>query len=219
MRDLRAALPKGLARQINAIPKLGVVYVTNQKAACSTIKLMLLRAESGDVALNPAKVHGKDVFAHPRDIGWPVVLGMLSGSAFRFTFVRHPVARLLSAYADKLVRQRHAFAPLVNAALGRDADAQTTLDDFLDAIEAQAPVECDPHWRAQHLNILHDVIGYDLVGRVESFAADIATVPALAGIPVDAKNVNVKFPPPAPTAAQVRRIEHIYARDFELFGY
>ena len=102
-------------------------------------------------------------------------------------------------------------------------------DVFLDYVGhslAVDPVNTDSHWRLQVDNIaLHD-IAFDLIGRVETYAADIRTVFERAGI--------TDFSPDAMleqrfnrsgsarseiTPAQRARIEALYDADYQAFGY
>ena len=83
----------------------------------------------------------------------------------------------------------------------------------------------DPHWRPQHVNLMHPLIEYDRVGKLENFDSDLAKICKEAGIrevPVEKRNVKR-------TADQnsvydgrpdlERRVREIFARDFELYGY
>ena len=82
----------------------------------------------------------------------------------------------------------------------------------------------DAHWRPQHLNLLHGLVDYDFVGRLENFAADLARVRDLAGMsdaPIEVRNAVAR-----PSDGLVdgrpglqRRLRDIYARDLELYGY
>lgn len=89
--------------------------------------------------------------------------------------VKNPKAAL-HAYLDKLVAKAPRWHARVQSALGVpvDLDAEISFEEFVSAIERQDPVgEMDPHWRPQHVNLMHPVISYDLVGRVETFDADL----------------------------------------------
>jgi hypothetical protein len=101
---------------------------------------------------------------------------------------------------------------------------ELTFEQFITAIEMQDPLRMDAHWRPQHLNLGHGLIEYDLVGRLENFAADAARVRDATGMP--------DIPMPQWNASKVsaaglfdgrpdllRKVHEIYARDFELYGY
>jgi hypothetical protein len=88
----------------------------------------------------------------------------------------------------------------------------------------QDPLRMDAHWRPQHLNLGHGLIEYDLVGRLETFAADATRIRDATGmpdLPMPVWNASNK---PATKlldsrADLLRKVQDIYARDFELYGY
>lgn len=222
--ELTASYPSvNIGQVLNILPKYDTVFITNPKAGCSSIKLMLFKAHTGDYTLDPPNVHAERILPRPSSVGWDRVASMLSGGAYRFTFVRHPIKRAISAYNDKIISQRFAHAGKVQRALGRQENPNepVSLDDFVAALEAQPVEEMDPHWRPQHINIMHSSIEYDFIGRLESFDRDIARVKADAGlpdVPLVHRNKRAKAGSEAPRDI-VRRLEKVYKRDFEVFGY
>lgn len=216
-----------LARHVLAVPELGCVYVKNPKAGCSTMTLWLDRAYTGDHDFLPERVHKDNRLPKPRDIGWRKVVRMLDGAAYRFSFVRDPLARARSTWYAKFVLQKREWGPRLQPVLGLDVDPDTplTFEQFVSALELQDPLsEMDPHWRPQHLNLMHGAVTYDHIGRLERFDADFALIREQAGLP----DVPVFIPnsrksgQPDPYDGRpdlVRRVEAIYARDLELYGY
>jgi hypothetical protein len=95
LHDLRAYYPhnRGFARRIQAVPELGCVYVKYAKAATSSEMLWLHRAVTGDVSFDPHNIHLENALPTAKDVGWPRVVEMLNGAAFRFSFVRDPIRR------------------------------------------------------------------------------------------------------------------------------
>ena len=152
---------------------------------------------------------------------------MLNGEAFRFSFVRDPVRRLESAYLYKVVRHRsYPGRAKLQRILGvpEGPDNDLTLDQFMAALEMQDPARMDVHWRPQHLNLMHGLIEYDLVGRLETFAADVARIREATGMPdVQIEPQHVSKRPVAGLLDDrpdlLRRVADIYARDFEVYGY
>ena len=54
----------------------------------------------------------------------------------------------------------------------------------------------DPHWRPQHVNLMHPLIEYDRVGKLENFDWDLAKICKEAGIrEVPVEKRNSKGPP------------------------
>lgn len=221
VKDLNDSNPHiRLRRALNICPRYNVIYITNQKCGCTTFKLLLMRAETGDWDLDPSNIHKEKGRLLPRirDIGRTEVSRMLGGGAMTFSFVRNPVSRFLSVYREKIVGKRPQFNKVVSA-LGRD---EISVDGFLDFLDRQDPLTMDPHWRPQHINLMMDSIDYTFIGKLENFDEDHAKLCEITGLPgsvVAHRNNRSKSPAPDLTADQVKRVERIYAGDFEAFGY
>jgi chondroitin 4-sulfotransferase 11 len=144
---------------------------------------------------------------------------------FKFTFVRNPYTRLVSAY--EFLRGGGHPAWLTNQRF-RD-EVLSEYVDFADFVlrwlkpRTQWP---EPHFRPQHEFLeLGGRVAMDFVGRVERIEADFATVCDRLGIQAQLGRLN-------PTSekhgtlgdyyasdAVEQRVRDLYARDFELFGY
>jgi hypothetical protein len=228
---LRSYFPNGrFASRLRPLPEYGCIYVSNPKAASSTVTLWLYRAHSGDHSFSPAtSIHAERGLPRPKEVGWNRVVQMLRGEAFRFTFVRDPVRRVESAYLDKVVRvdddKRAEKEKDLREILGLPATGEPlTFDQFVAGLEMQEPVRMNPHWRPQHLNLMHGLLEYDLVGRVETFDADLAKVREHTGmpaVPVEVQNVAARRTDSLLDGRPdlLRRVRDIYARDLELYGY
>jgi hypothetical protein len=226
---VRNYLPKGeLARRLHPLPDFGCIYVRNAKAATSTTLLWLHRVQTSDHGFVPDRnIHKEHKLPRVEDVGWDEVLKMLNGAAFRFAFVRDPIRRLESAYLSKIMRlRRNPGRAALQEILGLSVDPaeDLTFEQFIAAIEMQDPLLMNAHWRPQHLNLGHGLIEYDLVGRLETFATDMARIretTGMADIPLPQRNASKR----GATAVMdgrpdlVRKIREIYARDFELYGY
>lgn len=215
-----------LGRALICAPAYRVIYVKNPKAGCSTMTLWMDRLHTGDHDRMPARVHQENALPHPRDIGWRRVMRMLEGEAFRFSFVRDPLRRAQSTWYAKFVLQSHYRAQLQPVlGLPLDPSEPLTFEQYVEAIEQQDPVtEMDPHWRPQYVNLMHPLIDYDHIGRLETFDADLAVIRERAGlpdVPVTVPNSRREGQPDvfAGRPDLVSRVQAIYARDFELFGY
>jgi hypothetical protein len=230
LHDLRAYYPhnRGFARRIQAVPELGCVYVKNAKAATSSVMLWLHRAVTGDVSFDPHNIHLENALPTAKDVGWPRVVEMLNGAAFRFSFVRDPIRRVESAYLDKVVPQHRPdrWRAEVRRALGLPdvPEASVTFDQFVAALRLMEPLSMDSHWRPQHLNLMHPLIQYDHIGRVETFAADIAVIEAALGLPaLSADTRNAREPASSSLfdghPELLRTVRDLYADDFDLYGY
>jgi hypothetical protein len=218
----------GVARRLQPLPDYGCIYVRNAKVATGTMLLWLHRIHTGDDSFTPEKsIHAEHKLPRVEDVGWDTVLRMLNGEAFRFAFVRDPVRRIESAYLSKIVaHRRYRGRAVLQQILGlpEGPDQELTFDQFLAALEMQDPLRMDAHWRPQHFNLMQGLVDYDLVGRLETFAADAARIRDATGmpdVPIELQHVSNR-PAMSPLDGRpdlLRRVRDIYARDFELFGY
>jgi hypothetical protein len=210
---------------ILTVPEYSLVYVKNPKVASSTVVVWLDRLHTGDLDFDLQKVHTEHRLPPLAEVGRPRVLELLGGAGYRFSFVRHPVRRFESVYWDKMVRHRR-FRLQVAGGLGMSGETPPTFEEFLGAVEQQDPVGgMDPHWRPQHVNLLHPLVAYDHVGKLETFASDLERIreeARLPDIPVVSRNVSPRQRPESVYDGRpdlVQRVEKLYAEDFELYGY
>jgi Sulfotransferase family len=226
--QMRAYFPhKRLSRYLHPLPDHDLVYVKNPKAGCSTILLWLDRMHTGELDHVFTNMHTQHRLPTVADVGRRKVVRMLSGGAYRFSFVRNPLRRFESAYWDKIVFSEN-WRSEVQATLGLplDRSAGLTFEQFLSAAEQQDPIaEMNPHWRPQNVNLMHPLLTFDRLGRLENFQADLEVIREEAGlpqVPYDHRN-------PSKHRGQesvfdnrpdlVRRVEKLFADDFELYGY
>ena len=211
-----------LAHRIEVSPELGLVYVRNPKVATSTLLPWLDWLHSGQ---QRDDVRGDLSLPKPGQLGWDHVMRMIDGEAFRFSFVRDPVTRFESAYRSKILRPTPPRTQVLEV-LGRadDPSTEVTFEDFLTAVEQQEPLHMDLHWRPQHLNLMHPVFSYDLLGRLERFDEDVQEICRrldLPGPPTRSRNVSRSDRPSEYEGRPdlVERVRALYARDRELYGY
>lgn len=232
--ELQAYFPGSLrlANFIRPMPEHGVVYVKNPKAGCSTVLVWLDRIHTGELDHEFTNIHRQHRLPTLGEVGRTRLQEMLAGGAYRFTFVRHPVSRFESVYGDKIastsVFRTQAFRRRIQRTLGlaEDPDSAPTFEQFLDAVEQQDPVSgMDPHWRPQHVNLMHPTVHYDRVGRLESFDADLAQIREESGLPdVPYRTRNASSGGRRSSVFDGRpellaRVEQLYATDLELYGY
>ena len=152
-------------------------YMKNHKAACTSVLTLLMtllhhaRATEGTLEISMDGVHNLPpdyLRAGARGLTVPIVEDALFGSCYRFTIIREPLSRTVSAWADRLQgNPRHRRD--LNTALGRDPDSEITLTGFLDVIaQDEAARLVERHWRPQAMEISFGQIKYDFIGRVEA---------------------------------------------------
>jgi Sulfotransferase family len=225
---LRRYYPNGRYwTRLQPLPGHGCIFVKNPKAASSTVLLWLHRIHTGDHEWAPAlNIHREHRLPRPAEVGWEELVRMLAGGAYRFTFVRDPIRRAESAYLSKVadMERKDDWRNKVRAVLGLPQNGgQVSFDQFVAALEAEEPIRMDAHWRPQHLNLMHPLVEYDYVGRLETFGRDLARIRAEAGLP----DTPLEMRNPSERSRDVfhgrwgllRRVRDVYARDLELYGY
>jgi len=209
-----------------------LMFVRNFKAGCSTVTHLLYHMSKG------ARFEGNISDAKDLIRGmphWPQLEQALGRSdVYRFTMVRDPQARAVSTFRDFVIDQRNRKASVYKDAfrdfgLSEEAPLEQRFDAFLDFVAYcldQNPEGTDPHFRRQVTNTAFGVMRYNKIGRLENYADDMAQVLSEAGASLPdgvslAKRVNVSNQKVSftPSAAQKRKIEHLYAADYEAFGY
>lgn len=226
-------------REFNSIINISLkhkyVYLAVAKAACSTIKKRLLDYEVSPFKYKNREIHA-DIFSSP--FVKPYQLDeetlrqvLFSGEFYRFSFVRNPCVRVLSAYLEKIVCHKPQSREVLRALdlpFDNDAIASTdlTFEEFIQSIEKTSLRSLNKHWRPQFMLLLHPFLEFDFIGKVESFEDDWAEVAAKIGLTDDADE-NVLW---HQTSARekldqyyssnlVGRVSNVYRKDFEVYGY
>lgn len=205
-------------------------YLANPKAASTGVLRALQLAEAdGDPARTPEFVHDRANSPLLNISGSQFSVETIFGGTefFRFTYVRNPFSRALSAYLEKVVNEPAERARLLPT-LGLSADAQISFMEFLAAVHNQRDSWRDIHWATQTRLIQCRNIGYHFIGRFESFGATFPHI--LARLGISSHYFDAQSAPQHATNAGTRIQEHIgveerrmiltiYEADFETFGY
>ena len=228
-KEMQAFFPhRRIANHIRPLPDEGVVYVKNPKAGCSTILVWLDRIHTGEFDHVFTNVHKQHRLPDVRRSVGRRSCGCCPATAYRFSFVRNPVRRFESVYWDKIVHKRHRWRSGTGGSLAMEVEpgGVVSFEQFLTAVEHQDPLsEMDPHWRPQHINLMHPLVTYDRVGRLEDFDAELEIIREEAGLPQvphQVRNPSKKKASDSVFANRpdlLRRVEQIYAEDMELYGY
>lgn len=150
------------------------LYMKNHKAACTTILATLMRnlekAQGGNETLSMDTVHSPTkslLLTGPRGLSDERVTQAVNDpKVFKFTIVRDPVSRTVSAYADKVLGGQKQKARLM-AYLGRPHDSKITLKQFIALLaKDEGARDLDRHWRSQRKEISYDQIDFDYIGTV-----------------------------------------------------
>lgn len=206
--------------QICWAPELPIIYISNAKAGCSTIKNSLKHAQANFYARNNLRGFRRDTDPHVSDDclrsrGLPIES---CRARYVISSVRNPYARALSGYLD-MIEGRHVGQ---YPELGSKSSA--SFEDHLHALASRQPRILNVHFRPQYLNIGAPHILFDAIFFLESIAAMTAV---LAG-PLGEFSLQT-FAPHSRRAGSrlmsyysrrtVELVRQIYARDFELFNY
>jgi hypothetical protein len=209
------------------------IFIETPKAACSSMKLMLQRLEIGSrdwirtghylhdrsfsPLLTPVQVESFATLRH-------------HPSWVKFCVVRNPFTRVLSAYLDKIKRNKPQKRMVLDV-LGRpetEAYDELGFDQFLRAVASQRIDEMDCHWMPQSHLLCVDSFGYDLVIRLEELKAGIERLGDLLGHNLT-EYFSVHTEEATQAASKIREyfkdqglvglVRKIYASDFDAFGY
>ncbi len=199
-------------------PDLGVGYIQIPKVATRSIRAGLMQSRGEAAGISDFAVFEETFSRHlsHREIR------EAAATTFIFAFVRHPLARLYSAYADKIVKARDRGRRNIFACHGIRFDM--TFDEFVDRVCQIDDRHIDRHLRSQSW-FLADAEGLipDFVGHLENLQADWDRLrqrfPSLGDVPhlnlaAGDSDFFVQYSP-----ATLDKALHRFSSDFELFGY
>jgi Sulfotransferase family len=173
---------------IDVLPRHGIIYLCIPKCASTTIRMTL----SGLAGRAPApdEIHKRRCsgLSSPRSTGLARFHRLaLSPASLRFSFVRNPYARLVSAWANKFrskplvpgdafvnVYLKHRRS--IDSAFPEGPDCALSFSQFAKFANATAERRLDAHWQLQDDLLSMPGIKLDLVGKVEAFEKDFAPV-------------------------------------------
>ncbi|OWY15585.1 hypothetical protein B6V72_03135 [Thioclava sp. F34-6] len=210
-----------------------VVFSKNSKAACTSIAHAIYKLATG--AQYNGVIHQEAAVLSQGRKHWETNIARLASPSYQtFTFVRHPVDRVESAFRDFVTEGRnpnHAYHKEQFRKFGcrEDRSESENFSAFLEYVEASLEVSrlrTDRHWRLQVDNIGWGRFQYDHIGRVERLAEDLMAVLIMAGVDKDAAERVVTIRKNASQMAerianpdQISKIQALYAEDFDAFGY
>ena len=215
-------------------PAMSFLYVKNHKCACTTILATLLthlQAEAGtrfELDLDAAHAPPRELLrTGPRGLTMEMAMGAITdASLFRFTIVREPTARTVSAYADKILSAQKQKTKLMQY-LGRPPKSEIPLSEFLDILaQDEGARDLDRHWRPQRKEISFDYIPFDFIGDTADVADAMRRITeTIFGTPRAMVDTRKSFAHESPSRELVRdlsgidrkNIETAYAADFDMY--
>ena len=226
---------------LTVIPSLKILYCVTPKVASWQWREMLYRFNEG--LQRPGKRNLRlNSFS-------PDQQKQMLETYFKFTFVREPFERILSAYKDKFVYPRfpldklklHGTAILETVRPNASPRALEKLDDitfreFIQYLVTKGSNKSTPvmdwHWD-NYVNICGMcAINYDFIGHYETFDQDLADFKQAAGLsPEEAKRFNARANNKSDTASLllsyysqipiewVDILGQLFRANFEMFNY
>jgi len=201
---------KAVAYSLRPFDEHRCIFVHVPKAAGISVNMALFGNLAGGHSDAPyyRRVFGRDFWRY-----------------FKFTFVRNPYTRLVSAYE---FFRRGGHPAWASNQRFRD-EILSEYVDFADFVLRWLKPRTrwpEPHFRPQHEFLeLGGKLVMDFVGRVERIEDDFAAVCDRLGMQGDLRRLNVARDGHAALGAYYtsdaveRRVRDFYARDFQLFGY
>jgi sulfotransferase famil protein len=215
------------------------VYIEVPKAACTTIR-MVLRELHGSAPLKlfteSARETRRDMFIHSREnIPFPSLNALdqkdqrdllEASDVLRFTVVRNPYTRLVSAWRGKVFlceSDVDVYAAIRDSAPPLEHKDPIQFAEFVSYLETMAGGLWDEHWRKQVHLTLPKGIPFTHIGRVEDLRSTIAIfIRHLdrheAIIAPHANETSIK-PLARFTKELAERVYALYEEDFSTFGY
>ena len=182
----------------NVSSKYKYLYVNNNKVASTSILKMLQHCEDSEAAELMSNPHerGKSPLGKLTSLSHEKQNQYLFGDDIkRFSFVRNPYARILSAYLSKIVRplEGYKFNPdrpsavppkgqIIRLFTGQPINESTEFNmnidfkTFVELVSEQSTYEMDPHWKPQYDLLMADKIEYSFIGRFEEMSSEIETL-------------------------------------------
>jgi hypothetical protein len=218
------------------------LYFAIPKAACTSLKLLIHQLEGCpplpdfDAASDEPR---RDMLIHVREhlpVASLVDLDprqqeevLHSPDFLRFTVVRNPYTRLISAWRNKVFLCEPGFVHLYSRIRG---NMPPTLDkspilfeEFLQYIEDDGNVsDCDGHWRLQRAYCFYEAMNFNFIGKAEDIGEVANRLAAHLEIPngvLEVPRVNASVGPSGSplTGSLARRVQALYQADFDTFGY
>jgi hypothetical protein len=217
-------------------------YIENAKVACSSLKynLMQLEFETSGLRIekyqniNPSLLHEPmyGPMLHPFQVKNKTLENIFANNKFCiFTFVRNPFSRILSAYLDKIDKNKAPKIHIVRKLYqSEELNLEVSFKDFVRLLYKEKRIlYIDKHWRPQSANLMLPVMKYNYIGRLENFDEDFTKVKELISNKsfVDKK---IEDYTPHKTSASDKitayydleteeMVAEMYADDFKNFGY
>lgn len=191
--------------------ELGCTYMNMPKAGCSSIKTGIAKKHKNPKKL---KIHQNNTDSTFVEMGENFL------SSFKFTFVRNPFKRVVSAYNSKILMKSDNIWKLFFNENKINLNIDLSFEYFLLLLQKQKIYNIDPHFRPQTALMCKDFIAYDFIGHLENIKEDIAFVSDYVDLPKRKLNpTNEGISIKDLSAQDIDIILDIYKDDFALLSY
>lgn len=207
----------------------GFLYIEVPKAACTAIKTFL-RSLYTDAPLRPFIENNRetsiDMFIHSRsNVPIPPITSLPdtvqrqlfeSSDVLRFTVVRNPYTRLISAWRDKVLLREPTVEDIHSSVQGN-----VTFEKFVAYLEESNPPYWDDHWAKQVDLCFPAAIPFNHIGKIENLSKTAYALECHLAIRVTLPMANSGALRIEPEVSEGTRISiaSLYADDFTAFGY
>ncbi|XP_011668980.2 carbohydrate sulfotransferase 11 [Strongylocentrotus purpuratus] len=174
---------------IYAIPEFKLLYCSIPKVGCTSWKRLILNITGYADALAELEKEKGALSVHetmqrifqPLSKMDPGEAREVLKSYKKFMFVRNPYTRVLSAYRDKLILDKHSKWRDEMLEWMVTEDPQAAADVFLGRRNFTfeeflrfylSPINNNPHWREYYRLCLPCLVSYDFIGKFETMAED-----------------------------------------------
>ena len=209
-----------------------IIYVVVPKAANSSIKRLIWQDLGVDLEDSEVMrvIHKGNSSQQPttplsRVTNKELEKALNSKEWLKFSFVRNPYTRLVSAYQDKIENNQNNKGFLRR--LGWHKSHIPSFEEFIDAITLQDINNMDWHWRPQWHLLMMDLISYDFIGKIEKLDNDIKKISNHLSMSdsdaieaINSKTNSTKSNIENRISDNVAlKIFNLYQKDFEYFNY
>jgi len=209
-----------------SIDKHAISYAPVPKAACTSLKLMFFELENGFAFRNMTR-NGRMFHIHTF---YPSTLFNASAAKaaaghWRIAVTRDPVARLLSAYANRAVFYRELRRERLTAeAVAEGATPDPDLEGFIDRLEVYRAhsTSIRHHTDPQHLFLGRDPAFYHRLYQMRELSDLVRDVSMRAGKALalpHAQTGGPKLGAGMLGAGALRKLRDFYAEDYDTFRF